>query len=131
MLRQFIIIDDNRDGCFVLSRALFRHYPAATLHEFRDFASAREALANLPPDGGAALILLHRIPNIGGAQLVRAVREIHDRVPIVALGDPELGPEVLAAGATRFLDYEAWLRLGTLVKGLDPGDAKLTEKSSA
>jgi hypothetical protein len=59
------------------------------------------------------------------------VREIHDRVPIVALGDPELGPEVLAAGATRFLDYEAWLRLGTLVKGLDPGDAKLTEKSSA
>ncbi|HWA29435.1 MAG TPA: hypothetical protein VG734_27540 [Lacunisphaera sp.] len=131
MLRQFIIIDDNRDGCFVLSRALFRHYPAATLHEFRDFESARASLASLPPEGGPAVVLLHRIANIGAADLVRAVRTIHERVPIVALGDPASGPQVLAAGATRFLDYEAWLRLGTLVKGLDHEKANLTEKSSS
>jgi hypothetical protein len=53
----FIIIDDNRDGHFVLERALFRHYPTATTHQYRDFESACDPLAALPEDGGRAVVL--------------------------------------------------------------------------
>jgi len=125
----FIIIDDNRDGHFVLARALFRHYPAATTHEYRDFESARDPLAALSEGGGRAVVLLHRTPALEGAALVRAVRGVHPSVPVVALGHPSTGKEALAAGATRFLDYEAWLGLGTMVKELERTQANLTESS--
>jgi DNA-binding NtrC family response regulator len=121
----FIIIDDNRDGRFVLSRALFRHYPNAAIHEYRDFTGAREALAGLPADGGQTMVLLHRAPDSEGPELIRSVREVHPRVTIVALGNPATAAQAIAAGATRFLDYEAWLGLGTLVKSLEPGRANL------
>ena len=125
----FIIIDDNRDGHFVLARALFRHYPTATTHEYRDFESARAALAALTVDGGTAVVLLHRTPALEGAALVRAVRAVHPCVPVVALGHPSAAADSLAAGATRFLDYEAWLGLGTMVKELERTRANLTESS--
>jgi hypothetical protein len=62
---------------------------------------------------------------------VRAVREVHPSVPVVSLGHPATAKESLAAGATRFLDYEAWLGLGTMVKELERARANLTESSSA
>jgi DNA-binding NtrC family response regulator len=131
MVRQFIIIDDNRDERFVLSRALFCHYPAATLHEHREFDSARDALVKLPGDGGQAVVLLHRIPGAEGVGLIRAMRELHGQVTMIALGDPADARKALEAGATQFLDYEAWLRLGTLIKGLENTLPNLTEKSSS
>jgi len=127
----FIIIDDNRDGKFTLSRALFRHYPTNTIHEYRDFESARPPLTALPEDGGKAVVLLHRTPNLEGPELVRCVREVQSRVPVVALGNPAVAKQSIAAGASQFLDYEAWLRLGTTVKELQRVRANLTEKSSA
>lgn len=131
MDREFIIIDDNRDGRFVLSRALFRHYPTKTLHEYRDFESARESLEKLPADGGQTVVLLHRTPAIEGAELVQSVRNVHSRVTIVVLGSPMIEAQALSAGADRFLDYEAWLGLGTMVKNLELGPSNLTEKSSS
>jgi DNA-binding NtrC family response regulator len=119
MVRQFIIIDDNRDGRFVLSRALFRDYRTATLHEFRDLMAARELLAKLPPDGGQTVVLLHRTAQLAGAELIRSVRALHPGVILVALGAPASARTAIEAGATCFLEYEAWLRLGPMIKELE------------
>jgi len=131
MVRQFLIIDDNRDGRFVLSRALFQKYRSATLHEFRDLAAARESLEKLPLDGGQTVVLLHRTPQLEGAALIRSVRALHRRVLIVALGDPAIAGQAIEAGATCFLEYAAWLRLGPMIKDLEGTQPNLTEKSSS
>jgi DNA-binding NtrC family response regulator len=118
MPRQFMIIDDNRDGSFVLNRSLFGHFRTAAVHEYRDLESATDALRALPEDGGPVVVLTHRTAKLAGAELVRSIRDLHPRVPIIAMGDPGEEAKVLAAGATGYLDYAAWLRLGLLVKSL-------------
>lgn len=118
MERRFLIIDDNRDERSLLSRALVGHYPAAPAQEYRDFESAREVLAGLVSEEDQTVVLVHRTQKMEGADLVRCIRKANSRIPIIALGEARAAEEVLAAGATRFLPYEAWLRLGRLVKGL-------------
>ena len=114
MQAQFLLIDDNRDGRSVIARAVQRKYHDAPLHEFAVFTAAVPALRSMPADPGTWIVMTGKTAEHDPVALVAAVRAEHPRVPIIALGRNET-EAALAAGATHFLEYEAWLLLSGLI----------------
>jgi hypothetical protein len=53
-----------------------------------------------------------------GVELVEAFRKINPSVPIVMVSGIERTTPALAAGADRFLLFDEWLRIGTIVQEL-------------
>ncbi len=113
---QFLLIDDNRDGRSVIARAMQRKYPDAPLRAFASFPAAAGALAEVPADPHNWIVVIGRTPASGTVELAGTVRAAHARVPLIALGRKEDARAALAAGATHFLEYEAWLLLGVMVE---------------
>ena len=64
------------------------------------------------------VIVTHRTREYFGTELVAKFREVNDRVLIVMVSGIERTAPALAAGANRFMLYDEWLRIGTLVKEL-------------
>jgi DNA-binding NtrC family response regulator len=118
---RFLLIDDNRDGRSVIARAVQRKYRDDTLREFPTFAAARPALVELGTDPDNWIVLGGRTTEYETVALVAAIRAAHRRVPLIALGRPEEAFASLAAGATHFLAYEAWLLLGVMVERVTSG----------
>ena len=63
-------------------------------------------------------IVSHRTWELSGAELVQKLREANSQVPIVMVSGIDRTGEAVAAGATRFLLYDEWLRIGTVVAEL-------------
>jgi DNA-binding NtrC family response regulator len=112
---QFLLIDDNRDGRCIIARAVQRKYREALLHEFPAFAAAAPALARLAANPAGLIVVTGRTSEHDPVALVAAVRAVHSGVPIIAMGRNE-ATAALAAGATHFLEYDAWLLLGNLIE---------------
>jgi CheY-like chemotaxis protein len=53
-----------------------------------------------------------------GLTLIRLLRQANHNVPIVMVSGIDRTKSALEAGATTFLSYEAWLRIGTVVAEL-------------
>lgn len=109
--RKFLIVDDNADSRFLLVKTLLRKFPLAELQEMPDGASALE----LTRTGGLDAVVVHRAAEVDGIALVRMLREANPAVPIVMVSGIDRAKEATEAGATTFLSYDAWLRIGTLV----------------
>lgn len=116
MQPRFLLIDDNRDGRSVIARAVQRKYRDAPLHEFGTFAAAVPTLTTLGAEAGNWIVVAGRTGEYATATLVAAIHATHPRVPIVALGREDEAEASLAAGASQFLAYEAWLLLGGVVE---------------
>ena len=116
--RRFLIIDDDSRGLLYISKTLLRHYPDALVQECQDLNTAVGFLSGLPAAQHRTVVIAHRTFQVGGRDLVAALRAAHSSVPIVWMGDPEEAPLSQPAGATRFLDKEAWLVIGTTVEDL-------------
>jgi len=112
---QFLLIDDNRDGRSIIARAIQRKYLEASLYAFAAFSAAAPTLQEIEADPGRWIIVTGQTAEHDPVALVAAVRAAHPRVPIIALGRNN-ATAALAAGATHFLEYEAWLLLGVMIE---------------
>ncbi len=112
--RKFLIVDDNADSRFLLVKTLLRKFPQAMLQETQD---ANTAVYHAKTDTLDAIIS-HRAAEVDGITLIRLLRHVNAKVPIVMISGIDRSKEAASAGATTFLSYEAWLRIGTVVSEL-------------
>ncbi len=118
--RQFLVIDDNPDSRFLLVKTLLRKFPQSLLQECQDSDVALVAARNPRLD----VIVAHRASDVDGPELVRLLRHTNPDVPIVMVSGLDRSAVAAEAGATVFLNYDEWLRIGTVVSDLlSPEDA--------
>lgn len=111
---RFLVIDHHKDSRFLLVKCLARKFPHAVIVEAED----GELAIDIARERGLAAIVTHRTREYFGTELVAKLREVNERVPIVMVSGIERTAPALAAGADRFMLYDEWLRIGTLVKEL-------------
>jgi len=111
---KFLIIDDNPDSRFLLVKTLLRKFPQAVLQETQDGESA----VQLTRSDSLNAIVVHRAADVDGLTLVRMLRQVNAHVPIVMVSGIDRTVSAKEAGATTFLNYDAWLRIGTVVSDL-------------
>lgn len=114
--RKFLVVDNNADSRFLLVKTLLRKFPRASIHE-TDEAGKATALAR---QGSLDALVVHRATEMDGISLVRELREAAPQIPIVMVSGVDRSQEAIAAGANTFLNYDAWLRIGTVVAELLP-----------
>jgi CheY-like chemotaxis protein len=107
----FVIVDDIDDNRFLLSKALLRSFPSSSIIECLDSSTALAAVQCDQPTA----IIVHRSLDLSGPAIIRALREVTSAIPIVMVSGRESCPEAIAAGANAFLNYDAWLRIGTVI----------------
>lgn len=114
---RFLVIDENPDGRFLLSKTLLRAFPNAMVVECRSADTAFQVLQT----ERVAAILSHRTLEFDGASLVRELRKINSDVAIVMVSGFDREKIALEAGATRFFNYDQWPRIGIFVSELLAG----------
>lgn len=114
LIKRFLIVDDNADGRSLLTRTLLRKFPQSLATECGDADTATVTVQTESVDA----IVVHRAGETPGLELVTNLRAVAPKVPIVYVSGVERTEEALAAGATAFLNYDAWLRLGSLISEL-------------
>ena len=110
----FLVVDHNCDSRFLLVKCLLRKFPNAVVQEAKDGESA----LTMARRGGLTAIISHRTTEMLGVELVEKFREADVSVPIVMVSGIDRTQPALAAGADRFLLYDEWLRIGTVVQEL-------------
>lgn len=108
----FLVVDYYNDSRFLLVKSLLRKFPQASILEAEEGESAIQMAAQ----PGLAAIVTHRTREYFGTELVKRLRQANGDVPIVMVSGIERTVPALAAGADRFLLYDEWLRIGTVVK---------------
>lgn len=113
---KFLIVDDNPDSRFLLVKTLLRKFPQAILQETQDGESALTLTRSQDLDA----VVVHRAAEVDGITLVRTLRDVNRTVPIVMVSGIDRTKTAIEAGATTFLSYEAWLRIGSVVAEILP-----------
>jgi DNA-binding NtrC family response regulator len=108
----FLVIDFQRESRFLLVKTLLRKFPGAVIRECED----AEQAVRLARAQDIACIVTHRTFETPGADLVRKLREVDPDVPIVMVSGLDRERAAIDAGATSFLNYDEWLRVGTIVE---------------
>ena len=111
---KFLIVDDNSDSRFLLVKTLLRKFPQAILQETQDGASSVALARSETLDA----VVVHRAAEMDGLTLIRLLREVNPTVPIVMVSGLDRTKSAAEAGATTFLNYDAWLRIGSVVAEL-------------
>lgn len=111
LIKRFLVVDDNADARSLLTRTLLRKFPQSLASECGD---ANAALAIVETEKLDAIVV-HRAGDVPGLELISMLRRAAPTVPIVYVSGIDRTQEALAAGANAFLNYDAWLGLGTLV----------------
>ena len=110
---RFLVIDHHKDSRVLLVKCLHRKFPHAVIDEAED---GERAL--LMAEREYTAIVTHRTREFLGTELVEKLRAVDNQVPIVMVSGIERTAPALAAGADRFMLYDEWLRIGTIVKEL-------------
>jgi len=108
----FLVIDFQRESRFLLVKTLSRKFPGAVIRE----CDSAEQAVRLARAQDIACIITHRTFETPGVDLVRQLREVDPDVPIVMVSGLDRQKAAMAAGATSFLNYDEWLRIGTIVE---------------
>jgi CheY-like chemotaxis protein len=111
---RLLVVDHNKESRFLLVKCLLRKFPRAVIREVEEGDEAIEIVRTVELDA----IITHRTREYYGTELVEKFRQVNERVPIVMVSGIERSALALAAGADRFMLYDEWLRIGTLVKDL-------------
>lgn len=111
---KLLVVDDNPDSRFLLVKTLLRKFPRSIIHETQE-AGAAVAMANA---NRLDAVVAHRAADVDGLTLVRAIRDANPTVPIVMVSGIDRSKAALLAGATTFMSYEEWLRIGSVVASL-------------
>ncbi len=112
----FLIVDDNSDGRFLLAKTLLRCFPRSGVQECVDIEAAVVFAKKMHP----AAIVVHRAGGLDGLESIRRLREANPHAPIVYVSGYDHTEEAKQAGASCYLNYDAWLRIGTVVADLLP-----------
>lgn len=110
--RKCLVIDDNAEARFLLTKTLLRKFPKCVIQECED-AEVAVAVAG---EKDLDLVVVHRLWDTDCVSLIVMIRNANPDVPIIAVSGLDRTKEVLAAGATRFLNYEEWLRIGVVAE---------------
>ncbi len=110
----FLVVDDNADSRFLLVKTLLRKFPTAIIRECQECAEAVQ-IALVP---NLAAIVAHRAADLDGITLIRELRAANPRVIILMVSGLDRAESATRAGATCFLNYDEWLRVGSLVTDL-------------
>jgi DNA-binding NarL/FixJ family response regulator len=110
----FVVVDYHSESRYLLVRTLLRKFPGTTISEFDE---ATDALTLVERER-VAVIIAHRTFDVPGIELVRLFRVADPNVPIVMVSGIDRARAALAAGANRFLHYDEWLRIGSVVAEL-------------
>ncbi len=120
--KKVLVIDDNPDSRFLLSKTLIRKFPQVVVFECADSTAALRMAEGDQVDA----VVLHRAADVLGVELVRLVRAANRSVPILMVSGADWSIEAREAGADFFLSYDEWLRIGTVLAALlalpPPGD---------
>ena len=92
-------------------RSLGRKFAAASIQLCKETGRAVEIVATEKIDA----IILHRTEEQDAVSLIRTLRKIDASVVIIAVSGVDRSEQVLAAGATGFLNYDRWLLIGNVV----------------
>lgn len=111
--RCFLVVDGNPDTRSLLSRTLARKFPGALLSECVGADEAVEVAASERWDA----IVVHRPFEMSPEAAVRELRVVAPCTPIVLMTEAGIEPAV-EAGASTFLEFDAWLMLGPVVADL-------------
>jgi hypothetical protein len=109
--RRLVVIDDDLNGGFLLVRSLFRRFPRAVVQLCRGTKAVRDVLGMEAIDA----IVVHRAHQRDAVSLIRRIREVKPTVAIISVSSSDRSKQVLAAGATAYVDYRHWLLLGDAV----------------
>lgn len=111
---KILIIDNQPDGRFFISKTLHRKFPKAAIVECQTSESAFKALRSDRIDA----VVCHRTSEHNPIDLVRALRQISPGIPLLMVSGFDRRQDALAAGATGFLHYNEWLNVGMVVAEL-------------
>ena len=109
-----LVVDDNDEHRYLLVKTLLRKFPTAQTHECSD----EEKAIALVKSRRLVAVVLHRSLGLSGLDLTRQIRRIDPSIPIVLVSGIDRSSEALQAGASAFLHYDEWLRIGTVVAEL-------------
>lgn len=110
--QKLLVIDHNTDNAALLVRTLIRKYPRTPVVFCRDPAFACATVAAEAVD----VVVLHRSDNEDAVTIIRMLHAVAPALPIVVVSGIDRSESVLAAGAVGFLNYDEWLRIGTVVE---------------
>jgi CheY-like chemotaxis protein len=108
---EFLLVDDNADNRFLLAKTLIRKFPNALVQECQDSEPALQAARR--PSLTAAIV--HRAADVDGIELIEMLRKARPTVPILFVSGGDMRSKALEVGASAFLNYDAWLRVGAVV----------------
>jgi len=111
---KFLVVDDVAENRFLLAKTLLRKFPLSLIQECQESVPAIQAAQTEP----LAAIIVHRAADVDGLSLVSMLRQVNPLVPIVMVSGRESCPDATEVGANAFLNYDAWLRIGTVVEDL-------------
>jgi response regulator RpfG family c-di-GMP phosphodiesterase len=111
---RFLVIDDNPDGRFLVSKTLLRKFPNSVVIEAQTGDAAFRVLATEK----VTLIVCHRTFEFDVIALVKEIRSRNATIPIVVMSGIDRSESVRSVGADAFLTYEEWLMIGNRVADL-------------
>ena len=114
MAQKFLVIDDHADGRSLITRTLLRRFPVALTLDCVDAGTAVETAGSEYLDA----IIVHRAGEVPGVELIQHLRRMNPSVPILAISGIDRTKEALAAGANQFLNYDEWLRVGSVIASM-------------
>ncbi len=123
---QFLIVDFHSESRFLLVRTLLRKFPGAQIHECDD----ADVAVDLAKQSPLAAIITHRTFETSGVDLVRRFRAARPDVPVIMVSGIDREQVAMDAGASSFLPYDEWLRIGSAVEGHLSQPAVTTEKAA-
>jgi CheY-like chemotaxis protein len=111
---RILVIDTDQDGRFFIGRTIARKFPHVVIVECQTQQSA-EAEARDPT---LSAIICHKALEITGPEMISALRKIRPKLPMILVSSVDREAEARAVGADRFLPFEEWLRIGTVLQEL-------------
>lgn len=105
-----LVTDDDLDKRMLISRALAREFPHASIFECH---SGKEALAYCAANAVDAIVTNHNMYPVNGIELVTELRRQGVTLPIIMVsGHEHVRAEAESAGVDLFLDGGALNRIG-------------------
>src|SRR3954463_14258680 len=111
-LPKFLVVDDIAENRYLLAKTLLRKFAGSLVQECEDSAPAVAAAQH----DRLSAIVVHRGADVDGLTMIRMLRQVNPSVPIIMVSGRESCPGAIEAGATAFLNYDAWLRIGSVVE---------------
>lgn len=105
-----LVTDDDVDKRLLLTRALNRGFPNASVFQC---ASGQEALEYLAKNAVDAIITNHNMVPVNGIELTRTLRRCGVALPIIMVsGHDEIEAPAIAAGVDLFLRWDELAKVG-------------------